>query len=432
LAVTRDFFEGQYFRDPQPKSFVEANQFWDNFSLDAYVQPRVDNFLETVEQLPDIRLTGFRQQIGQSRLYYESQSSAGYYQRVFADNLGTNGPPTGSMNFAAARADTYHQVLLPETLFGWLNLTPRVGGRLTYYSAATGPGATTDEQYRGVFNTGAEVSFKASRVWPTVRSDFLEINGLRHIMEPSANYVFVPAPSTPPSQLPQFDYLLPSLRLLPIDFPEFNDIDAIDSQNAIRWGIHNKLQTKRAGQVVNLVDWDLYTDWQLDPQPGQGTFSDLYSDLVLKPRSWLTLESLMRYDLNDGFLRMSYTTLTIQPNTIWSWRLGQYYLLHDLSGTPTALGNGNNVFTSIFYFRLNENWGCRISHYFEALTGRMAEQSYTVYRDLRSWTAALTFFVRDNPVGPQDYTVAVTFSLKAYPHFGLGIDTVGPYTLLGR
>jgi lipopolysaccharide assembly outer membrane protein LptD (OstA) len=432
-AVVRDFFEGEYRTHPQPKTFFDANKFWQNWSLDAYVQPQVNNFLETVERLPDIRLTGFRQQVGETPVYYQSETSAGYYRRVFADNLGTNGAPSApGLAFEAARADTYHQLVVPETLFGWLNLTPRVGGRFTYYGEASGTGATTDEETRGVFNTGAEVSFKASRVWPTARNSLFEVNGLRHIIEPSANYVYVPSPTTPPSQLPQFDYELPSLRLLPNEFPDFNDIDAIDSQNVIRWGVRNKLQTKREGQIVNLVNWDVYTDWRLKPNAGQTTFSDAYSDLALKPWSWLGVESLIRYDINDELLRMSYTTLTIQPGTDWSWRFGQYYLRHDLSGTPTAVGAGNKVLTSTLYYRMNENWGLRMAHYFNQESGKLQEQSYTIYRDLRSWTAALSFLIRDNTTGPLDYTVAFTFSLKAYPHFPLGVDTTGPYSLLGR
>jgi hypothetical protein len=42
--------------------------------------------------------------------------------------------------------------------------------------------------------------------------------------------------------------------------------------------------------VDNLVNWALVTDWRLDPRAGQPTFSDLYSDLDVKPFSWLTLE----------------------------------------------------------------------------------------------------------------------------------------------
>jgi len=430
FAVLRDFFEGEYNRDPQPDSFFELNKFWQNFSVDAYVQPRVNNFLQTVERLPDIRLTGYRQQIGASPLYYESESSAGYYKQVFAQDAGTNGPPPGP-SYEAARADTYHQVLLPETFFGWLNVTPRVGGRFTYYSEASGPGATTDEQYRGVFNTGAEVSFKASRVWPGIENSFFEVDGLRHIIEPSANYVFVPSPSVTPNQLPQFDYELPSLRLLPLDFPDYNAIDSIDSQNVIRWGLHNKLQTKRDGQVANLIDWNVYADWRLQPRSDQTTFSDLYSDLYFKPRSWLTLESLIRYDIHGGDFRMAFHTLTIRPNNVWSWSLGHYYLRDDVTPSPTALGLGNNVLSSVVFYRLNENWGFRMAHYFEARTGTLQEQSYSLYRDLRSWTAALTFRVMQNITGPADYTVAFTFSLKAFPHYGQGNDAIGAYSLLG-
>lgn len=429
FAVVRDFFEREYRQDPQPDSFLEANKFWHNFSLDAYVQPRVNNFLETVERLPDIRLTGFRQQIGSTPLYYESESSAGYYKRVFAEDAGTNGPPSG-LSYEAARADTYHQVVLPQTFFGWLNVTPRVGGRFTYYSEASGPGAKTDEQYRGVFNTGAEFSFKASRLWPGVENSLFDVDGLRHIIEPSANYVFVPSPSAAPNQLPAFDYELPSLRLLPIEFPDYNAIDSIDSQNVIRWGLHNKLQTKRDGQVVNLLDWNVYADWRLKPRSDQTTFSDLYSDLFFRPRSWLGLESLIRYDLGSGELRMAYHTLTIKPNNVWSWSLGHYFLRDDFAPSPLALGPGNDVLSSTMFYRLNENWGLRMAHYFEARSGTLQEQSYSVYRDLRSWTAALSFRVRQNVNGPEDYTVAFSFSLKAFPHFG-GADSAGAYSLLG-
>lgn len=430
LAVVRDFFEGEYRRNPQPNTFFEANKFWDNFSIDAYAEPRLNEFLQTIERLPDIKVTGYPQQVGASPLYYQSESSAGYYRSLFAVDQGTNGPPPGT-NFAAFRADTYHQVTLPLTLFGWLNLTPRVGGRATYYGEASGAGATTDEQTRGMFNTGAEVSFKAYRLWRGAKSSFFDVDGLRHIVEPSANYVFVPRPTVTPNQLPQFDYELPSLRLLPIEFPDYNAIDSVDSQNVIRWGLHNKLQTKRDGQVVNLVNWDVYTDWRLKPRADQTTFSDLYSDLTLKPRSWLTLESLLRYDPSSGDLRMAFNTVTIQPSTVWSWRLGQYYLRDDVTPSPTALGVGNDVYTSTVFYRLNENWGFRMNHYFDARDGRLREQSYTVYRDLRSWTAALSFLKRSSPTGPEDFTVAFTFSLKAYPHYPLNSDVGEPYSLLG-
>jgi len=140
---------------------------------------------------------------------------------------------------------------------------------------------------------------------------------------------------------------------------------------------------------------------------------------------------LTRFDIGSGNWRMAFHTLSIQPNETWSWRVGHYFLRDDVSPSPTALGLGNSVVSSTLHYRLNENWGIRASHYFEARTGHLQEQSYTVYRDLRSWTAALSFLVREHPIGPEDFTVAFTFSLKAFPHFGLGADAGGPYSLLG-
>jgi LPS-assembly protein len=422
--LIREFFEDEYRQNNQPSTYVDVNKFWSNYSLDTYVQPRVNNFLETVERLPDVRLTGYRQQLGNSPVFYESESSVGYYRRLFPETNSFASPP----DFEAARADTYHQLLLPQTFFGWLNVTPRAGGRLTYYSKASGPGATTDELYRGIFNTGAEFSFKASQLWPGAQSDFFEADGLRHIIQPSFNYVYVPQPNyAGTNELPQFDYELPSLRLLPIDFPDYNNLDSIDSQNVVRLGLHNKLQTKREGKIVNLVDWDLYTDWRIQPNAQQNTFSDLYSDLTMKPRSWLSFESQLRYDIQDGLLRMSHTTLTFQPHKSWKWTIGQTYLHDDFSSSPTALGPGESVFTSSILFRLNENWGLRASHYFDANTGDLRQQDYAIYRDLRSWTAALTFRFRNSPGSQEDFTVALTLWLKAYPQSGRGPEAGQSY-----
>jgi lipopolysaccharide assembly outer membrane protein LptD (OstA) len=421
-GVLKEFFERAYRQNPQPGTFFDATKFFQNFSLDLYSQPRINDFFETVERLPEVKLTGYRQQIGALPLYYESESSFGYYHRRFAE---TNGPAPG--DFAAARADTYHQVVLPWTLFGWLNVTPRAGGRLTYYSGSSGEVVSTNDIHREVFNTGAEISFKASRTWPTVRNDLLQLDGLRHIIEPSVNYVFVPAPNHRPSDLPQFDYETASLLPLPIEFPDYNAIDSIDSQNVLRFSLRNRLQTKRAGGLDDLLNWEIFTDWRLRPRDDQTTFSDAYSDLVFKPRSWLTFESENRFDIGRKEFSLAREMLTLQPETAWSWGITYYYLRDD----PATWGPGSDVINSALFYRINENWGLRATHYFDASLRRMQEQDYSIYRDLRSWTAALVFRLREDTNGRNDFTFAFTFSLKAHPRFGLGTDTAKPYSLLG-
>jgi lipopolysaccharide assembly outer membrane protein LptD (OstA) len=432
--VEHDFFESEYSQNPQPDTFIEAQKYSDNWSLDALAMPQLNNFFDQVERLPDVKLTGYRQQIFDTPVYYESESSAGYYKTFFAQTNGVAPFPA----YSAARADTYHQLLVPWTFFNWLNVTPHAGGRYTYYSAASGPGGTNAVANRAVFNTGISTSFKASQLWIGATNSLLQIDGLRHIIEPSVNYVYVPNPSTPASQLPQFDSALPSLELLPIEFPDDNNIDSVNSENVIRLGLRNTLQTKRDGQLDNLLDWNLAVDWRLTP--GTGTvnldepfspsqrFSDLYSQLTFKPRSWITLDSKIREDIGNGDLNFAFDQITFAPGERWSWGLGYWYLRNGFDG----FNEGVNFIASTAYYRLDDNWSFRMAHYFNAVEGRLQEQDYSIYRDMRSWTGALTLRVIDNDTGPTDVTVAVTFSLKAMPSMRLGQDTANPDNLIGN
>ena len=71
-------------------------------------------------------------------------------------------------------------------------------------------------------------------------------------------------------------------------------------------------------------------------------------------------------------------------------------------------------------------------HQYDVRYGRLQEQYYSLYRDFRSWTAAITGGVRDNGPGqPLDYSLGFTFSFKAMPKFGVGGDSVRPYEMLG-
>ena len=142
----------------------------------------------------------------------------------------------------------------------------------------------------------------------------------------------------------------------------------------------------------------------------------------------MLLSSELRYGVDEGHIRYANNWLTLTPNDIWNLSLGYFYVREDPAYGPKS---GNNLIRSSIYFRLNENWGFRTTHHFEARDGKLEEQYYTIYRDLRNWTAALTFRVRENSVGKDDFTVAFLFSLKAYPRFGVGKDRDHHSLLLG-
>jgi LPS-assembly protein len=448
--VIRDFFLSEYNKNVEPASFTEGTRIWPNWVLDGMAQPRLVDFFETVERLPDVRLNGLRQEVGVSPIYYESETSAGYYERAFSSSnspspftnfllapnglsfIAVRGSTTNPANYAAGRADTFHQFTLPETFFDWLNVTPRVGGRATYYTDVDGPQIHTNQQVRGVFNTGLDVSFKASRVYPGAENDFLDMHELRHIIEPDVDYGYTPGPTRSAAELPQFDYQLPGLRQLPLEYPGYNSIDSIDSQNVVRLTLRNKLQTKREDGVEDLVNLALYTDWNLTPGTNH-PFTDFYTDLDFRPRSWLTFTSATRYDMANERWREALERIFLQPSTALSLSLSYYYLMNNDPEFQTYAGEnvpGHNLIDFTLYYRMNENWGARITERFEAQNGTMQEQLYSLYRDLRSWTSALIVRINQGPGQPTDFTVALTFSLKADPRYGLNSDSSRPTLLM--
>ena len=160
------------------------------------------------------------------------------------------------------RADVFHQLTLPHTFGGWLSFVPRVGGRLTYYGDT---GQFVDEVHNGVsqsvlrtaaavlrpdFNAGFESSFKFSRAFENVQSRMVGLDGLRHVVQPYVNFSYNYS-GEDPSHILQFDRLNPSTELPPIDFPQFNSVDSIDSWTILRLGVRNRLQTRRNGNTLN-------------------------------------------------------------------------------------------------------------------------------------------------------------------------------------
>jgi hypothetical protein len=133
--------------------------------------------------------------------------------------------------------------------------------------------------------------------------------------------------------------------------------------------------------------------------------------------------------MEDSFLREATHVLSVTPARALNFTFGYCFREPGEFG-PTDLGN--NLFLSSITYRLNENWAVRATHQFNANDSVMEEQTYTLYRDLRSWTAALIVRIRENWGREDDVTVALTFSLKAFARFGLDQEGDKASRLLGN
>ena len=111
--MDRDFFESDFRRDPQPESHIEIAKHWDNFSISLLAQPQVDDFYQTVERLPELRVAGLRQRLGETPVFYESETSVGYFEFSPASD------DSELTSYQALRGDTHQQLLLPSNYFNW-------------------------------------------------------------------------------------------------------------------------------------------------------------------------------------------------------------------------------------------------------------------------------------------------------------------------
>ncbi len=127
IDFLEDYFPNEFRVDPQPDTYISLTKWSEFYTLTLLTRFRVNDFFQTTERLPELALDIKQHQIFGLPVYYDGETSAGNYRRLFPD--GTIDP-----NYESARFDTFHQLSYPKTYFGWLSLIPRVGVRGTYYS----------------------------------------------------------------------------------------------------------------------------------------------------------------------------------------------------------------------------------------------------------------------------------------------------------
>ncbi len=413
-AVIEDFFPREFRENSEPDSVVDITKRGDNYTLSALVRPQFNDFFAVVDRLPEVKLAVNRTRLGSSPLFYESESSAGYYN----NDPGDTGDPL--FRGSSMRADTFHQLVLPEVLFDWLSVVPRAGGRYTFYSRAPDTAQDTNDVSRVVGDLGMAVSFKISRTWTDVQNSRWHIDGLRHIIEPFADYQWVPAPNVKTNDLFQFDTIrtititnsevMPLARYLPLESPAFNEIDAITRENTLRFGLRQRLQTQRDGQPWDLVDLTCWTDWNIEANQGGKESEDIFGSLELRPVEWFALDSSTRYDYQEGVLREFNTEMRIHDGDLWSVGLGTRYLKDD-----------SNLVSASVAWRLSRRWVVQVYERFDMQDGQWEEQDYMLRQEMHDWYINYGFRYNQQQ-GGDEKAFFVTFTLKAFPGSQLAVN----------
>lgn len=414
--VLEDFFEREYRYNVQPDSRANVTHYGQAYTLTAVARPKLNEFYTVVERLPEVSLDYRRMRIGETPFYYDSESSAGWLQRDFADGVADE-------DYDSARLDTAHEISYPRKLMGWLSVVPSVRLRGTYYENGldrreieepVAPLDGTDptfiempdaeafrtrvvteesgERTRWLASPRLRTFFKMFRIWEA-DSETWDVDGLRHVVEPSVDYFYTDEPNVKPEELPQFD-----------------NVDLLDEENFLRFGLRNKLQTRRRGASHDLVDFFVGTDLRLDPEADQDDFSALIGDLELRPLDNLWVDLDTRLDMYDPEINEFNTEFRAFSSSDWDARFSHRYRL-----------DGHNLLQTDLRYKFSDLWAGRAYLRYEADDGTLEEQEYTIYRDLHCWTSAVSVRYRDRRDDDDEVQVWLVLAIKAFPQHSVKI-----------
>ncbi len=232
----------------------------------------LNKFYAGVQRLPEWRFDVVPQNVfGISKLYYESQSSVGWFRRQPAKNRGVYDPsfryaPGNWAYYDSARIDTRHVLRRPFTIVDGLTLTPRLGWEGTYYSDSP----DGDSYFRSLFEIGATLQ---ARFWR-------DYEKYRHTITPYVDVMYVPGSHMDEDDVPYaFDRIDQAY--------EWNDRFASDGltpkhrYTGVRLGTRNLWQKRGEENILTrYLDVDAYgifvaqtqdhwVHWRNRDQPGR-------------------------------------------------------------------------------------------------------------------------------------------------------------------
>jgi len=241
----------------------------ENTSLSLYVKHNLDDFISnsyllasrgyTVDKLPEFAY----QRVGDEPLegitWTQQWSAAGLALRPTSGTPNSLGVPIGAWGGAigagdsiedayaaagyddgtVARLDTRHELSIPLTN-GWATLTPFATGQFTGYIGDSLETYDPDvESLRMQAGGGLRGSMRFVRVDDRAQSRLLDVNRLRHIVEPYST-LWYGWDSNDPGELPIYD----------------QSFEGTSAGTALNLGLRQTLQTQRGGAGAwRSVDW---------------------------------------------------------------------------------------------------------------------------------------------------------------------------------
>ena len=243
-----------------------------------------------------------------------------------------------------------------------------------------------------------------------MRSPGWEIDGLRHVVEPYVNYTYAPEPSETRDRLYFFD-----------------SVDRLLEQHFVRFGLNQRLQTRRSSQIYTLASLRNYADFHFHKEDDFRNLGDLGTKLDYYPRANLEWTGMLVADMGEPDLNRAETGFKVGDPKRFRTSLSYLYrnaytahsvysmgsTLEDFGGDSALLArtfDRAHYLTLGFEFPINAKTSGRVRYEYDVVENRLARQAYEVLRDLHCWMGGLRV---EEDSG--DIQVLLVLYLKAFP-----------------
>lgn len=316
-AVFRDFREELFDLDQEPDSFLEGSWNGSNYIVSAFARYRPNDFQIMPERLPEVRFDLLPTSLGATGVLLEMKSGVAALRER---------PVINGSEVRSDRADVYAGLSRTWSARG-VSFTPVLGGRFTQYNRAT---AGRDDYTRWLGEVGFDARMRAYRIY-NVKNPIWGIDGLRHVLEPSVEYRYVPDADKGRPFIPEIDRPAFLTQLQPLGLADRRDIDALGAMNVARLKLTNIFETRRTDYGSReLAQLTLATDVFFSGEANDRTFSDLHAELRVTPADWLSWWVFLRFDPEHPALRELNNRIELIDGRTWSVVLDTDYLQHDL------------------------------------------------------------------------------------------------------
>ncbi len=183
--------ESRFDTDKDVETLLGARQDQGAYSGVLWGRADLLGFEATTDWLPRADLYSFSKPLFNGLAYWSSHSSAGYADTqqlpspTDPDDPYTTLGMTYNSNASGVVAMTRHELAAPF-MMGPVNVEPFVMGEAAYWQQ----GFTSESVDRYLMNTGVRARMTATRVFPFVRNEILNLNGLAHKHDTQLEYAF--------------------------------------------------------------------------------------------------------------------------------------------------------------------------------------------------------------------------------------------------